>query len=121
MEKTVSSSISNAQYYIDLIGQYGATYAVKLVIAILVYLIGERVARSLTNLLVKAMRKKEVDSELTSFLDSLIYWGLMAVVAIAALSQLGLQTASFIAILGAAGLAVALRYRVHYQISQLEF
>ena len=58
--------------------------------------------------MVKAMRKSKVDSELTNFLENLIYWGLMAVVVIAALSQLGLQTASFIAILGAAGLAVGL-------------
>lgn len=108
MEKTVSDSISNAQYYIDLATQYGMTYAIKLVIAIFVYLIGKRVARGLTNLVVNAMRKNEVDRELTNFLESLIYWGLLAVVVIAALSQLGIQTASFIAILGAAGLAVGL-------------
>lgn len=108
MEKTVSDSISNAQYYMDLATQYGTAYAAKLVIAILVYLIGKRIARALTNLVVKTMRNNDVDSELTNFLESLIYWGLVTLVVIAALSQLGLQTASFIAVLGAAGLAVGL-------------
>jgi len=45
---------------------------------------------------------------LVGFFDSLVYWGLFALVCIAALAQLGVQTASFVAILGAAGLAIGL-------------
>ncbi len=108
MEKTVTDSISATQNYIELAMQYGATYAIKIVFAILIYVIGKRVARSITNVAVKAMHQKGVDSELTGFLNSLIYWALLAVIVVAALGQVGVQTASFIAMLGAAGLAVGL-------------
>jgi len=108
MQQTVIESLSSTQHYIDLATQYGLTYGLKLVFAILIYLIGRRIARGLTSLAVKAMSSKGVDSELIGFLQSLIYWALLAVVIIAALGQLGVQTASFIAMLGAAGLAVGL-------------
>jgi len=108
MEQKVGETISNYQEYVDIAIQYGALYGVKIVLALLVFLIGKRIARWIANLVVKAMEKNDVDNELSGFLHSLIYWGLFALVVIAALGQLGVQTASFIAILGAAGLAVGL-------------
>ena len=94
--------------YIDLIIQHGGAYAVKILLALAVFLIGKRIARALTNLILAGLRKSDVDRELVGFLEGLIYWGLFVVVLIAALGQLGIQTASFVAILGAAGLAVGL-------------
>ncbi len=94
--------------YIDLGINYAATYGVKIILALLIFFIGKRIARLITNLAVKALKKQDVDIELIGFLDSLLYWGLFAVVIIAALGQLGIQTASFVAILGAAGLAIGL-------------
>lgn len=108
MEETINATIGNYDKYVDIVIQYTSLYGVKLILALVVFLIGKRIARMLTNIAVKAMNKGSVDSELTGFLDSLIYWGLIAIVVIAALGQLGIQTASFIAILGAAGLAVGL-------------
>ena len=108
MENIISDNLSNYDKYIDIALQYVSLYGVKLIIALIVFLIGKRIARMLTNLAVKAMKKANVDKELTGFLESLMYWGLFAIVIIAALGQLGIQTASFIAILGAAGLAVGL-------------
>lgn len=107
MEKSLVDTLLNTQMYSDLLNN-GASYALKIVIALLIYIIGKRIARSLTNLAIRAMESREVDDELTIFLNSLIYWGLLAVVIIAALGQLGVQTASFIAMLGAAGLAIGL-------------
>jgi len=98
----------NLQHYIDLIVQHGTSYAIKFIVAVLIFVIGRRLARWLTNLVTGAMRKKNVDVELVGFFDSLFYWGLFALVSIAALGQLGVQTASFVAILGAAGLAIGL-------------
>jgi len=49
-----------------------------------------------------------MDAALVHFVLSLVYWGLLAIVVIAALGQLGIQTASFVAIIGAAGLAIGL-------------
>lgn len=108
MEKTIVDSVGTYQHYIDLAIQYGSVYGLKLVLALLIFWIGKRVARVVTNLVVKAMQKNEVDVELTGFIQSLLYWGLLILVVIAALGQIGIQTASFIAVLGAAGLAVGL-------------
>lgn len=94
--------------YVDLLVLNGSTYFGKIVLALLVFFIGKKVARTITNLLIAGLRRNEVEQELISFLESLIYWGLFIVVVIAALGQLGVQTASFIAMLGAAGLAIGL-------------
>ena len=99
---------SNSEQYISLAVQYGSQYGLKLILALLVFFIGKRVARFITNMVVKLMKKNDIDVELISFMDSLIYWLLFALVCIAALGQIGVQTASFIALIGAAGLAVGL-------------
>lgn len=96
------------QQTLNMVVEMGSTYAIKVVFALAVLFIGKRVARWLTNLVTKSMKHSDVDVELIGFLDSLLYWGLFAVVFIAAMGQLGVQTASFIAVLGAAGLAVGL-------------
>jgi len=98
----------NSQKYLELFIEYGSTYGLKVIFALLVFFIGKRIARSITNLAGKIMKKNDIDVELISFMDSLIYWALFALVCVAALGQLGVQTASFIAIIGAAGLAVGL-------------
>jgi small conductance mechanosensitive channel len=108
MNENISALTENYQEYLDLALQYGTTYIVKIVLALLIFLIGKRVARALTNLVVRSMQKNELDRELTEFIESLLYWGIVTLTAIAALAQVGVQTASFIAILGAAGLAVGL-------------
>jgi len=100
--------LSNSEKYIGLIIEYGSLYGLKLIFALLVFFIGKRIARGITNLITKIMSKNGIDIELVSFLNSLIYWVLFALVCIAALGQLGVQTASFIALIGAAGLAIGL-------------
>ncbi len=101
-------SLSNLDAYLTLFAEHGPTYLIKFVTAFLIFWIGKRVARWVTNMVVAGMRKNDVDSELQGFFNSLIYWVLFALVCITALGQLGVQTASFVAILGAAGLAVGL-------------
>ena len=81
-------------------------YATKIVLALLVFFIGKILARSLTNLLEKGMTSKGVDPTVSVFTRNISYYALFAMVVIAALGQLGVQTASFVAIIGAAGLAV---------------
>lgn len=83
-------------------------YGIKIIAAILIFFVGKIVANLLTNILKKIMEKAKIDLTLISFVGHLTYVGLMAFVVIAALSQLGVQTTSFVAIIGAAGLAVGL-------------
>lgn len=98
----------NSQKYLALFLEYGSSYGLKIIFALLVFFIGKRIARTITNIAGKIMKKNDIDVELISFMDSLIYWALFALVCVAALGQLGVQTASFIALIGAAGLAVGL-------------
>lgn len=86
----------------------GVEWGLKIVSFLLVIIIGMWIAKMIKKGVVKMMEKKGVDPTLTSFLASLFYVGLQAFVIIAALEKLNVKTASFIAILGAAGLAIGL-------------
>lgn len=86
--------------------EVGPGIAVQLISAILVFVIGKWVAGKLSGGMRKVMAKREVDPVLIGFLSSLAYYVLIVLVAIAAIGQLGVQTTSFIALVGAAGLAV---------------
>ena len=83
-------------------------YGMKVVAAIVIFIIGRWVARGISNLIKRVMTKSKTDETLVSFVGNLSYIALLAFVIIAALNQLGIQTASFIAVLGAAGLAIGL-------------
>ncbi|NRA83053.1 MAG: mechanosensitive ion channel [Gammaproteobacteria bacterium] len=83
-------------------------YVIALVIAVLIYWVGSKIAKMISKVVGRLMEKRKLDPVIVSFISSLSYGLLMAFVIIAALSQLGVQTASFIAIIGAAGLAVGL-------------
>lgn len=87
---------------------WATLYGVKIIVAILIFVIGKWVARKLSNALIKVMTGREVDEALVRFAGSLSYTALLVFVVIAALGQVGIQTASFVAIVGAAGLAVGL-------------
>ena len=65
-------------------------------------------AKQIKKYVVLMMEKRNVDALLASFSSNIVYVALVAFVVIAALSQLGIQTTSFVAIIGAAGLAIGL-------------
>lgn len=83
-------------------------YGLKLLAAIAIFIIGRWVAKLVRKLIERIMVKSGVDQTLVSFTGNLAFVAMLAFVIIAALGQLGIQTTSFIAILGAAGLAVGL-------------
>ncbi len=85
-----------------------AEFGLKIVAAILIFLVGRWVAKVLRGWLEKGMLKAKVDSVLVTFTSNMVYAALMIFVILAALGQIGVQTTSFIAVLGAAGLAVGL-------------
>lgn len=85
-----------------------AAFGIKVVTALLILVIGRWVAKFLRNLTGKMMGKGNMDATLVKFVGSLVYFSLLAFVVLAALAQLGIQTTSFIAVIGAAGLAVGL-------------
>ncbi len=90
--------------YLNLVIFYG----LKVLYALVIFIVGKWIAKWLTGLSKKLMERSNVDATLVSFIGSLIYALLLVFVILAALSKLGVNTTSFIAILGAAGLAVGL-------------
>ncbi len=83
-------------------------WSLKALMALVIFLIGRIVARILSRTLGSSLRRARVDETLVTFASNLTHAVLMVLVIIAALGQLGIQTTSFIAVLGAAGLAVGL-------------
>jgi len=81
-------------------------YWFNIVIALVILIVGKWIAGGITGLMKKGMKKRDVDPALISFLGSLVYYALLTAVIIAAIQQVGISTTSFVAVLGAAGLAV---------------
>lgn len=80
----------------------------KLLVALIIFYVGRIVAKMLVKGIHKVMRAQEVDQILEMFVCNLAYWMVMVFVIIAAISQIGVQTTSLIAVMGAAGLAIGL-------------
>jgi small conductance mechanosensitive channel len=96
------------QKYLDLVLSFIKMNASKVIVAILILIIGLWLIKKLIKLTRKIMDKRGVDITLQNFLGDLLGWALKILVFITAIAQLGIETTSFIAILGAAGLAVGL-------------
>ncbi|RZM87734.1 MULTISPECIES: small-conductance mechanosensitive channel MscS [unclassified Escherichia] len=84
------------------------SYAVNIVAALAIIIIGLIVARMISNAVNRLMISRNIDATVADFLSALIRYAIIAFTLIAALGRVGVQTASVIAVLGAAGLAVGL-------------
>lgn len=103
-ELEILNSTLNVEKYIDLAVQYGLV----LIKAILLLIIGLWVIKRLVKAIDKVFIKAEVDETLRPFLLTIISVLLKVVLIIAVVGFLGVQTSSFVAVLGAAGLAIGL-------------
>ena len=86
----------------------GIDLGIKVATALAIFLIGKFLIKILVRGISKVMQKQGVDKTLETFICNLVRISLMVVVVIAAIGAIGIQTTSFIAIFGAAGLAVGL-------------
>ncbi|MGK3141774.1 small-conductance mechanosensitive channel MscS [Pantoea sp. C2G6] len=84
------------------------SYAVNIVAAIAIIIVGMIIARIISNTVNRLLRARHIDATVADFLSALVRYGVIAFTIIAALGRIGVQTASVIAVLGAAGLAVGL-------------
>lgn len=94
--------------YAEIAKGYILEYGLKIVIAIVVLLIGLRIIKSLVNVADKSFQKRNVDESLRPFLKSILSVLLKVALFISVIQMVGVATTSFVAILGAAGLAVGL-------------
>jgi len=93
---------------LELIQTQGVEFGINLVTAIVIFYVGRMAVSLAVRGLHKVMRRQEVDKTLETFICNLVRMVLLVVVIIAAIGALGIETTSFIAIFGAAGLAVGL-------------
>ena len=84
------------------------TYGINILAALIIFIVGRFAAGFVTARLKKVMEARKVEASLAGFTCSMVQVGLLAFVVIAALGKLGIQTTSFVAIVGAAGLAIGL-------------
>ncbi|TCP93520.1 small conductance mechanosensitive channel [Cricetibacter osteomyelitidis] len=91
-----------------LLNDWLIPYGGKILIAVAIYIIGKGLARFISKLLGKAVLVSSKDEMLQSFVSSISYFLILLIVIIAALSQLGINTSSLVALIGAAGLAIGL-------------
>ena len=88
--------------------ELGLEYAPKLALAILTLIIGLWIIGGISRLFTSSMEKSKVDATLIPFMNNLVSWVLKLLLFISVASMLGIATTSFIAVLGAAGLAIGL-------------
>ena len=82
--------------------------AINLAIAIVIFVVGKWIASKVQNTLEKLLRKRSVDEVLVDFLGTIVYALILIAAVIAAVDQMGIPATSFMAIIGAAGLAIGL-------------
>jgi len=102
---SVTEIAGNLKSYL---AEHGIDLLLNILKAAVIFFVGRWLARLITALVLKAMDRAKIDHTLGTFIKNLLYVGLLAFVIISALSALGVQTASAVAVLGAAGLAVGL-------------
>jgi len=93
---------------LEVLQTRGVDLGINVAIAIAIFYVGKMVVSLVVRGLHKVMQRQEVDKTLETFVCNLVRMVLLVVVVIAAIGQIGIETTSFIAIFGAAGLAVGL-------------
>ncbi len=96
------------QNYFDNLKTVVLEYSPKLVVALVILLVGLWGSSMITKAAKKIMLKRKVELTLSNFIGNLIFWTLRVVLIVTVISKLGIETSSFVAILGAAGLAIGL-------------
>ena len=94
--------------YLQTAADVVTRFGLNILAAIAIFIIGRWVAKAIRRLVRRIMSKNETDPTLIGFAANLSYYLILTFVVIAALSRLGVQTASLVAVLGAAGLAIGL-------------
>jgi small conductance mechanosensitive channel len=104
----MESSMDNKTELFAKLQIWIADLGMKAIAGFLILLIGIQLARVLQVIVSKSIQKARIDATLGLFASNLVYIVIVSMTAIVALGQLGVQTASFIAILGSIGVAIGL-------------
>ncbi len=108
MEKKELYYIHSSAEYIDQFIKMAIDYSPKLITAFIILFIGLYAIRLSNRLAKKLLIQREIDPTLSKFLADSLLWALRILLFVTFISKLGIETSSFVAILGAAGLAIGL-------------
>jgi small conductance mechanosensitive channel len=100
--------VENLTQWLTTAQELVTTFGLNVLAALAILIVGQWLAKVIGRTTKLVMTRRGVDPTLVNFTNSLVYYAALAFVVIAALNRLGVQTASLIAVLGAAGLAVGL-------------
>ncbi len=92
----------------DRIGELLTKFGGSIVGAVLILVIGIYIAKTARRLIMSALERAKFDELLTKFVSNIVYYVLIVFIAFAAIKQVGIDTSSLLAALGAAGLAIGL-------------
>ena len=98
----------NLEEWLPKLQALGTEYGLLALKALAIFVIGGIAAKIVRNIADRLMKRGGMDDMLRKFLRNIVYAILLTFVIIAAISELGIQTASLVAIIGAAGLAIGL-------------
>ncbi|MFD1551151.1 mechanosensitive ion channel family protein [Putridiphycobacter roseus] len=105
-ELTGTSKYTNMDWWFDKLVEYGSS----LLAGVLILVVGLFIVKRITKFIAKLVAKKDFDPSLSKFLVSLISVTLKVLVVITAMGQLGIEMTSFVALIGAAGLAIGMAF-----------
>lgn len=100
--------LTSLDKYTDKAVELIMSYGPKLILAIIVLFMGLRIIKGFTNLLAKGFEKRNIDETLRPFILNMVNVLLKVMLFVSAASMIGIETTSFVAVIGAAGLAVGL-------------
>ena len=108
IEQSVQTTNNTMSKYSELAITYTSEYGLKIIAALLIFIIGKWFVKKVTKMTKNLMNKAKVDTTLVEFTESVIYFALLLMVVLASLNTLGVNTTSFVAVFGAASLAIGL-------------
>ncbi len=94
--------------WIPILTEAASTYGVAALKALAIFIVGRWIAKLVSRIANRVLAKSGMDSMLVKFLGNIVYALLLTFVIIATIGALGIQTASLVAVIGAAGLAIGL-------------
>ncbi|UCH79917.1 MAG: mechanosensitive ion channel [Nitrospiraceae bacterium] len=97
----MENAVAKVQELVSVLG-------LKIIAALAIFIIGKWASKLSKKIVSKIMTKKNIDPTIISFVINLVHMLILAFAVLAALGQLGVQTTSFVAVIGAAGLAIGL-------------
>lgn len=100
--------MENKEYYINTLKKFLFDYSANIITALIILFVGLWLSKFIAKSFKRVLISRNVELTLVEFLEDLVFWGIRGLVFIAVISKLGVETSSFVAVLGAAGLAVGL-------------